>query len=283
MQTPQLRHTANLWSIQRYPTQENEWPMEKKLESVKEAGFDGITTATNPEIKRICDRLGLSIVGFLSTSEPPKFRQLLEGQKENGAKYVNVQLADEDTPVEVSTGMAVRIIEIGKSLDLEVSIEVHRDTCTETPEKTYAIAAAYEKIVGELLPITWDYSHLAVVKHIYPPYANRLLGYPKLVQRSEQLHLRPFNGHHCQVPVSDGKGGLTPEVQDYLAFVEALFVQWLEGDQAGRELFAVPEMGPHGSGYNLSSLPSAWEDAKLLRVEIDRIWKKALAGSRYTA
>ena len=28
-------------------------------------------------------------------------------------------------------------------LEMDVSIEVHRDTCTETPEKTYALAESF--------------------------------------------------------------------------------------------------------------------------------------------
>jgi hypothetical protein len=33
-------------------------------------------------------------------------------------------------------------------------------------------------------------------------------------------------------------------------------------------------MGPVVSGYNLSTSPNNWEDAKVLRLEIDKIWKK---------
>jgi hypothetical protein len=281
MQQPHLRHIVNLWSLVHFPTEQTEWSLKKKLEAVKEAGFDGITTSVIAEHQTLCKKLGLYTVGFISVSVPAKFNDVLKSQKQWGAHHVNVQLADEDTPVEVSTGMALKIIELGRSLGLDPAIEVHRDTCTETPEKTYAIADGYQKITGELLPITWDFSHLAVVKHISTPYAKRLLTRPDLIQRAQQLHLRPFNGHHCQVPVSDGKGGLSPEVQDWLAFVEELFVMWLQGDQAGREIFLVPEMGPVAGGYNLSSLPNSWEDAKLLRVELDKIWKKALAKSKF--
>jgi hypothetical protein len=97
---------------------------------------------------------------------------------------------------------------------LEPSIEVHRDTCTETPEKTYALADGYLKMTGKLLPLTWDFSHLAVVKHLMPEsYVKRLLVRPKLIQRSQQFHFRPFNGHHCQVPVTRGDGSLTRELR----------------------------------------------------------------------
>jgi hypothetical protein len=122
--------------------------------------------------------------------------------------------------------------------------------------------------------MTFDFSHLSVVKHLSPPFAPRLLARPDLIQRAQQFHFRPFNGHHCQIPVTDGKGNLTAEVKNYLVFVEEVLKTWLAGRQDGREIFVCPEMGPVVSGYNLSTLPSSWEDAKVLRVEIDKIWRK---------
>jgi hypothetical protein len=164
----------------------------------------------------------------------------------------------------------------GKKLGVEPAIEMHRDTCTETPEKTYALAEAYQKATGELLPISWDFSHAAVVKHLTPAnFAQRLILRPDLVQRAQQFHFRPFNGHHAQVPVTDGKGGLTQEVKDWLPFAEAVFRCWLDGNRdSGREIFVCPEMGPVVGGYGLSTFPNSWEDAKVLRVEIDRLWRK---------
>jgi hypothetical protein len=55
---------------------------------------------------------------------------------------------------------------------------------------------------------------------------------------------------------------------------------WLAGNQAGRELFVVPEMGPVRGGYNFASLPASWEDAKILRTLIAKAWKKALPAQK---
>jgi hypothetical protein len=132
-------------------------------------------------------------------------------------------------------------------LGMEAAIEVHRATCTETPEKSYALADAYQKVTGELLPMTWDFSHLAVIKHIWPAkkYAARLIERPDLVRHAQQFHFRPFNGHHCQIPVTDGRGNLAPEFRDWLPFAEALLKTWLKGNRGkAREIFICPELGP---------------------------------------
>jgi len=36
-------------------------------------------------------------------------------------------------------------------------------------------------------------------------------------------------------------------------------------------------MGPVLGDYNLTALPNSWDGAKVLRLEIDKIWKKLTA------
>ena len=273
---PRLRHILNLWTLADHPTAKKPWPLARQLEEIKAAGFDGFTTHAKKEHGRLARKLDLIVVGFISVTKPGDFRALIQENLDNGAVSINVQLADHDTPVEQSVKLAIRLNEVASKLGAKCSLEVHRDTCTETPEKTYAIAEGYRKATGELLPITWDFSHLSVVKHLAPPYWERLLVEPKLVQRSEQFHFRPFNGHHCQIPVTDGRDNLGVELKEWLPFLDKTLGMWLAGNQDGRELFAVPEMGPVRGGYNLASLPNCWEDAKVLRTLIAKAWAKAL-------
>jgi hypothetical protein len=273
---PVLRHIVNLWTLVWYPSREHEWPLERKLAAVKEAGFDGFTDRLTPEHARLADQLGLLRVGYFSSGNAKEFKTLLEQQQAAGARHVNVQLADHDTPTNEAVELAQQLMAAGKAVGVEPSIEVHRDTCTETPEKAYALADGYQQATGELLPMTWDHSHLAVVKHLLPPFWERLGVRPDLLQQAQQFHFRPFNGHHCQVPVTDGHGQLTPEFLDYAPFVEKVMETWLAAAAPGRVMFAVPEMGPLWLGYNLHALPNSWEDAQVLRLELQKLWQRAL-------
>jgi hypothetical protein len=273
---PALRHIANLWTLVWYPSKNREWSLERKLRAVKEAGFDGFTAQLTREHARLGDKFGLRRVGYFSSGNPKEFNSLFRQQKDAGAVHINVQLADHDTPTKVAVGLAKRLMSDANKLRVKPAVEVHRDTCTETPEKTYALADGYRHATGELLPMTWDYSHLAIVKHLLPPYWDRLGIRHDLIQRAQQFHFRPFNGHHCQVPVTNGRGKLTPEVLDYLPFVEKVMATWLAAASPGREMFAVPEMGPLWLGYNLHGLPNSWEDAEVLRGEIEKCWRRAL-------
>ena len=274
---PVIRHIAALWSLWDYPTAKQPWSLERQLTDVKKSGFHGFATLPEKEHARLAEKLGLTIVGYIASAKFSEFRDLILQNVDNGAVHINVQLADHDTPVDKSIKLAVQIVELGAKLGAKCSIEVHRDTCTETPEKTYAIAEGYRKATGQLMPTTWDFSHLSVVKHLAPPYWERLLVAPKLVQHAEQIHFRPFNGHHCQIPVTDGHGKISVELAQWLPFLDKTLEMWLAGKQEGRELFVVPEMGPVRGGYNLASLPNSWEEAKVLRKIIDKAWKKALA------
>jgi hypothetical protein len=268
-----------------YPNQADEWPLEQKLAAVKAAGFDGIAHPPAPELAHLTKKHGLVVLGYISSGNPAEFSGLLQANKESGARHINVQLADEDTLTPEALGLTLRMLRAGHDLGVEPAIEVHRDTCTETPEKTYALADAYQRATGELLPMTWDFSHLAVVKHLAPgDYIERLIVRPDLIQRAQQFHFRPFNGHHCQVPVTDGRGNLTPEVKDWFPFAEAVLKCWLDGNgDSGQEIFVCPEMGPLRGGYNLSNLPNSWEDAQILRCEIERIWQSLMAKEKARA
>ena len=276
MAKPVLRHIANLWTLVQHPSKEHEWSLARKLRAIKDAGFDGVCWAGSRELFEGTKTLGLIFIGGMSSGKAAEFPRLLQELKDTGAHHVNVQLADEDTLTPEALGLAVSLMQEGRRLGLEPAVEVHRDTCTETPEKTYALADAYRKATGELLPISWDFSHISVVKHLRPDnFIERMILRPDLIQRAQQFHFRPFNGHHCQIPVTDGKGNLTQEVKDWFPFAEAVLKCWLAGNRDnGREIFVCPEMGPVSGGYNLTTLPDSWEDAKVLRGEIEKLWQR---------
>ena len=270
---PCIRHIANLWSLRDTPTAKKPWPLEKKIEAVKEAGFDGVTDLATPKHGKLAEKYGLSIVGYFASAKPDEFRTLLQQNKDAGAKVINIQLGDHDTTSSDAVRMALRAMLEAEAMGLQPSIEIHRDTCTETPEKVYLLAEGYQRVTAKPLRFTWDFSHIAVVKHLAPPFWERLLVRPDLIQLANQFHFRPFNGQHCQVPVTDGRGRVSPELEDWLPFAKKCLQVWLQGNQAGREIFVVPEMGPASSGYNLHQLPDSWTDAVKLRGILDKLWK----------
>ena len=212
----------------------------------------------------------------MASGQAADFPRLLREQKDCGAIHINVQLANDQTSAPEALELALALNREGKRLGVIPGIEAHRGTCTETPEKQYALCDAYQKLTGELLPLSIDFSHFAVVKHLAPEnFAEQLLVRPDLIQHAQQFHYRPFNGHHVQIPITDGRDNLTREFKEWLPFAEALLRCWLEGNwNQNREIFICPELGPVTGGYCLSTFPDSWEDKKILRNQIDKLWRK---------
>lgn len=277
--TPKLVSTANLWSLQDNATRKRgAWSLEKQFAAVKAAGFDAFTTWGNPKVHpKLMEKYGLRMMGYFASAKKSDFKKLIKSQKDCGAENINVQLGDHDTPRQKTLELAMALMEESDKQDIQCYIEVHRDTATETPEKTYDLIDDFKKATGKDLHICWDHSHLTVVKHMGPDdFSKRLLTHPKLHKMTQLLHCRPFNGHHCQIAVTDGKGKLAPEFGPWIKFVEDLLVLWLKGPQPKGELWLVPELGPKCSTYGLSSFPDIWEDTMRCRKEIDKAWKRAL-------
>ena len=276
---PVLRQVANLWTLMQHPSREQEWTLDEKLDAIQAAGFDCVCWAPSPELTEGLARRGLTFVGGMASGDAAAFPALLDDLRDAGALHVNVQLGGDEMLTPEALRLTLELMKEAKARGLRPAIESHRGTCTETPEKMYALADGYRQATGELLPISWDFSHFAVVKHLVPAnFVERLLVRPELVQCAEQFHFRPFNGHHVQVPITDGRGELTQEVRDWLPFAQAVLRCWIDGNRkGGREIFVCPELGPVDGGYALSTFPNSWEDAKILRVEIERLWQRVLA------
>lgn len=272
---PKIYHMASLWTLTGYGGKSGEWTVDQKLARIKKAGFDGFlgrVPVVTPELVQKHDLVFAATVDMgLAKDVKPKLLAI----KEAGARCVNVQMLDHDTPTKRAVSLARKIMDVAGELEMDVAIEVHRDTCTETPEKAYALASGFEKAEKRLLKMTFDFSHPAVVKHLAPSnYWSRLAERIDLIQLAQQFHFRPFNGHHAQIPAKNHKGELTPEFLDWLPFAEKVIETWLEAATPGREMFVCPEQGP--PGYFLSVFPDRWKDVQAIRDEVAKIWKRKI-------
>ncbi|MCX6952852.1 MAG: xylose isomerase [Verrucomicrobia bacterium] len=277
--TPSLIMCATTWSMIGWPSPRREWSVAQKLRAIKKAGFDGVCAFITPEMKALAADLGLRLMSGFDAKTAAGALPRLRAQRDLGVKFINIQLLNHDTPPATAARVAVKLLRESKKLGVSVHIETHRDTSTETPEKFTEFARLYRRATGELLPVTWDHSHFAVSKHMLPPdYSARLLAWPQLIRHSQMFHLRPFNSQHCQVPVTNGRGALTPEFRDYAAFAEDLFACWLAGPRPGNELWVCPELGM-SHGYHVSTDPHAWPDAMRARTELLGAWRRALRRS----
>ncbi|MBL9214163.1 MAG: hypothetical protein JNG83_01675 [Opitutaceae bacterium] len=271
---PTLKFFAGLWTLREYPSAGEEWPPARKFAEVKRRGFTAVGGRFVPEAPALCAELGLDYVLTIDADGDDYAAQLRQAVAWR-PRRINVQLCHHDTPPAEAARVWLAMTRLAPELGLDIDLELHRDTATETPEKIREIARIFREAAGAPPRFCLDYSHFAVVKHVVPPFAGELLADADWIPPVRQVHLRPFNGHHAQVPATDGRGGLGPEFREYLEFVDALFAAMLRHAGPGDVFYACPEFGPRvRGGYGLACFPDVWEDAVRARDEYRERWRR---------
>ena len=276
---PQLHLCAAAWTLTNYPSAEKQWSNATKVKKAKEAGFAGFSAGADPQIVAACKEQGIALVGGVDVGTVEEALPKMQAFKEAGATHINVQLCDHDSAIPKAVTVARSVMQAGKALKIKPAIEWHRDTCTETPEKALALAEQYEKRYKEPLRMNFDHSHPVIIKQLRPAnFWERLSEFRlDLVQSSEMIHLRTFTGSHCQTPITNGRGKLD---LDFIAwrdhFLKPMLYNWVKAQRGAKELWAVVELGPKGSGYALDCFPDVWKDAIVARGEIEKAFKGAL-------
>lgn len=269
-----LRPVAALWTLVDHPGPgRREWSLARKLRAMREAGFAAACALFDDNTAAAVREAGLEPVALFFAREPSEYPALIASVVRSGARLANVQLMGHDLPAPEAARRWLALDRLAIDAGIELSLETHRDTVTETPEKLFALAERHEQKTGRLLRLTWDFSHLAVVKHIDPAtVAKRYLTRTDLVAHATQIHFRPFNAHHVQIPVTR-RGKLTEEISPYLEFVSLVMRIWkTASSNRKRVLYACPELGPVSGGYGLTSFPPSWPDAVRLQRELEVCW-----------
>jgi hypothetical protein len=272
---PRLSPVAALWTLVEHPgAGPREWHLKRKLRAIREAGFTSVCTVFEESLTDAVRAEGLEPLPLIFGRDPADFAALIASVVRSGATLANVQLMGHDLPAAESLRRWLALERRANDAGFELSLETHRDTVTETPEKLFALAERYEQKTGRLLRLTWDFSHLAVVKHIDPAtVAERYLKRTDLIEHATQFHFRPFNAHHVQIPVTR-RGALTPEIVPYLDFAATVMRLWKTAPaNRTRICYACPELGPIQGGYGLSTFPSSWSDAVRLQRELETRWQ----------
>jgi len=261
-----------LWSLREYPTKAREWSWARKFTAIRDAGFNGVFS---PPIPALRERGDLRYLAVTSLNDLTKVEPAFRAARELGALAIDVQLGDFDSPLSEMVKLALRIRDVATGLQLPFAIETHRDTFTETPEATMALSRAYRSKARAVLPLCLDHSHFAVVRHLKrDAFWERLREPEELLGAATQFHLRPFNGHHCQIPVLDASGRRTPEYRDWQQYSAALLT-YLRAQPFTDPVLAVPELGHAAPAYGLSCFGDTWRDAQAVARDLRQQWRRA--------
>jgi hypothetical protein len=190
-----------------------------------------------------------------------------------GATHATIQPCDVDTPLADAINVIVNVLHAAKEAGIPATIECHRDTFTETPEKMWALYDGYREKTGETMPTCFDHSHFAVVRHFAAPYWPKLNERPDVLADCPRFHMRPFSGHHCQIPATFDGVKRTPEYEDWSAYAKEL-ITFMKAKGTATDIHMVPELGNAAPAYGLSCFPDIWVDAKVIGADLRRWWKE---------
>lgn len=261
---------ATLWSLRQYPTLAREWSWPRKFAAIRDAGFDGVMS---PPIPALAERGALRYLAVGSVSTPAAVTALFSESQRLGASAVNVQIGQPLTTLATALRLARSIRAASHAFALPVAIETHRATFTERPEQVQALQKAYRKIFDEALPICIDYSHFALVRHLATEATwPTLQRQPFILAHARQLHLRPSNAHHAQLPVLNTRGRRTPEYLAWRDQFAAPLLQHLRSRRRNEPLIVVPEFGHRAPTYGLSTHGDTWRDTLVLARDLRTLW-----------
>jgi len=273
---PAIVFTASLWTLEGHPSPKREWSLARKIKEIAAAGFDAVEGTARPCLKEAIDKSDLRFSGLFAAEDTRTFGRLLRDQADAGAERVTVQIRPATESPTRALSKVRRLMALADKLKISAGLETHRGTITETPQSIVALANAYQEAEGRPLPLVWDPSHPAMVRHLKSfQFSEVLLQRPDLIQNATMVHCRPFNGQHAQIPVWDHKQHLTREFREWLAFMEDFLTCWLAGPRPNNELWVCPEIGPVGiHGYNLSTMPPSWPQAITCKRELAHLWRR---------
>ena len=267
-----MRFFAALWSLRQYPTARRELTWAQKFEKIRAAGFTGVMS---PPIPALQERGDLGYLAITSLVRPDQIEPVFAPALAHGAEGLVVQLARWDTSVAATVELAQAALAAGARHRLRVEFETHRNTFLESPERLAELTAAWTRAGGKPLPVCFDHSHFALVRHLKPPFWPAFAGDRVVLGRSRFMHLRPFNGHHCQLPVTLAAGrGRTQEYRTWLEYVREVFAVFARHPRADRII--VPELGHESPVYRLSTFPDTWTDTCATHADLRREWRAAL-------
>ena len=267
-----LRFFATLWSLRGYPTEKREWSWPRKFAAIRKAGFEGVMSPPRTELH---DRGELAYLAISSVARADQIAPLFAAIRELGAEGLVVQLGRPDTSLDACLKLARELAARGRECTVPVEFETHRNTFLETPERVAELAAAWSAEERGPLPVCYDFAHLAVVRHARAPFWPGFAAQREAIARARCLHLRPFNGHHCQIPVTFDGRRRTPEYRVWLEFAAEVFSALRAAGESGR--IVVPELGHADPFYRLSCFPDTWTDTSIAHRDLRRLWQRSRA------
>lgn len=146
---PRLLICINYCRLWDQPLAETPWTLEERLQEVKSAGFEAVSCPVDdPRLRELLAKYDLRFAGAFQAGAVGEFAPIIAANLAIDSGPMNCQLGAHDTPIPEAVRLTAALMEEAQKQNADVHLELHRDTCTETPEKAAAIIAGVREAAG---------------------------------------------------------------------------------------------------------------------------------------
>jgi len=275
----QLRILQSLWAMERRLANEGEWPLERQLEMIRDAGYDGagvrfIDPAFATEVTSFLRAHGMVWQAQCYPTCVDDLKPVLELVARLGADHVNLQPNVRPYRLQECIPYLEGWRRLADEAGVAVHVETHRDRMTTDLFFTLQLLDCFPD-----LRLTADVSHYLVGREFAWPVddINHALIH-RILDNSWGIHGRIASREQVQISLG------FPQHQDwvdlFMGWWEYAIRSWRRRAGVDATLTFLCELGPPPyaiTGPDGAELSDRWQDALAMKDMIRRLWDRIAA------
>jgi hypothetical protein len=278
---PRLQLVQNLWGLASYPSAAEEWPLERKLEEIRAAGFDAFDVwvggASEADLARWEAAAKASRLAVGVEFGPTRLEDAEAGiaaARRFGSVYLDAHVGSYFTPEWEAEALLRGLVDRCREAGVPLVIQTHRGRVTQDLLRTVGYAQRIPDLRFDL-----DFSHYIVAGEMGGEFSKEAAtALFVLADRAIMLDGRVSNGEQVQV---DADNPAYRRHTDRTATMwKRVMVRWLRYAQRGDVFPFRVELGPPDYailGSDGKELSDRWEKQKAMKALVERLWNEAVA------
>lgn len=264
----------SLWAMERRQPDGMEWPLGEKLRRITDGGYAGVSSEWTDRdhvrtVSAHAAATGTGIEGVCFPRSVDELKPLLDLATQYPVTHLNVQPNVMPRTVSEAVGILEGWMRLTDQVDFPVYFETHRDRMTTDLHFTLDLLDA---LPG--LPLLADLSHFLVGREFPVPVSDaHHAEIHRVLDNARAFHGRVASREQVQVEISFPQHRENLDL--FLGWWRYGFAAWRARAAADATLVFTCELGPQPyaiSGPDGADLSDRWEDADLLRQEVQALW-----------